>query len=482
MAADQPTSGDDRDVAAAERRAEVADENGGLSRTEVGDDSAPPASSPSSHHIRFNLREHVDTYQTEKTWICTFAFGHAKVRKLLTYDLKKLVQYGGILSMFSKGTIFTMDQSVIRNVVAMCSVAAIVCTAVHFSFEGKGEDARMDTESLEQLATHINAFVPFCLALYVSLTLTRWWALRTQALGRVYTSFVDVCMMLACEFPGEEWLGVREQTLKYGMASVELIVKAAREQENLDSLVKKGLLTKEELSLLQGIQPFQRSMACWAWIMRVAHVALQQSKAPPPRFAAIQNKCCSARDGIQTIHTYLHTQLPFAYVHLISFLVNTQNLVVAVKTGVVFAEAMRLGEPQRMVQQVLTCVIVCLIYQGLLAISYMVHDPFGEDLLDFPIMAYSSYIASACDAVIRAQENCPALEEQRQLLPPVVTDEAKKKAVGKSEATDQAKIRKNELDKERVEVLRQLVQEQHKTQILLQHFMEAGKGQPMAEK
>eukprot|EP00746_Dinoflagellata_sp_MGD_P012384 gnl/MRDRNA2_/MRDRNA2_126402_c0_seq1.p1 gnl/MRDRNA2_/MRDRNA2_126402_c0~~gnl/MRDRNA2_/MRDRNA2_126402_c0_seq1.p1 ORF type:complete len:488 (+),score=92.98 gnl/MRDRNA2_/MRDRNA2_126402_c0_seq1:42-1466(+) len=448
--------------------------NGGANDSQKRDSLG--SSSP-EHHVKFNLQEHVEAYEVEKTWICTFAFGHAKVPKLLTYDLKKLVQYGGILSMFSKGTIFTMDQSVIRNVLAMCSVAAVVCTVVHFSFQGRSENDRMDTESLEQLATHINAFVPFCLALYVSLTLTRWWALRTQALGRVYTAFVDVCMMLACEFPSEEWHGVREQTLKYGMASVELIVKAARDNDDLSSLVKKGLLTKQELGLLQEIQPFQRSMACWAWIMRVSHAALLQSKAPPPRFAAIQNKCCAARDGIQTIHTYLHTQLPFAYVHLISFLVSTQNIVVAVKTGVVFAEAMQLGEVQRMIQQVLTCVIVCLIYQGLLGISYMVHDPFGEDLLDFPIMAYSSYIASACDAVIRAQENCPALEASRQLLPEA-TEASKEvgKAAVNAKSQSQTKIKK--MDEERVHVLRQLVQEQHRTQILLQQFVEHGKAPP----
>merc|ERR1712138_126986 len=99
----------------------------------------------------------------------------------------------------------------------------------------------------------------------------------------------------------------------------------------------------------------------------------------------------------------------------------------------------------------------------------MVHDPFGEDLLDFPIMAYSSYIASACDAVIRGQENCPALQESRELLPVLeASKDVGKTTTGETKSSSQAKIRK--MDEERVAILRQLVQEQHKTQILLQQF------------
>ena len=35
-------------------------------------------------------------------------------------------------------------------------------------------------------------------------------------------------------------------------------------------------------------------------------------------------------------------------------------------------------------------IVIPFVYDGLLAISYMIHDPFGEDMLDFPITAYHS--------------------------------------------------------------------------------------------
>lgn len=77
----------------------------------------------------------------------------------------------------------------------------------------------------------------------------------------------------------------------------------------------------------------------WAWILRLCSMGFKEGDVPPPRMSHIQAQCVHARDGIQTIHTYLQTQLPLAYVHLITFLVNIQNLVVSVKGGVVFATA-----------------------------------------------------------------------------------------------------------------------------------------------
>merc|ERR1719160_391738 len=54
-------------------------------------------------------------------------------------------------------------------------------------------------------------------------------------------------------------------------------------------------------------------------------------------------------------------------------------------------------------------VLVCTIYQGLLCISYIVADPFGDDLLDFPVVAYTEYLSWSFAAVERAATTCPAL-------------------------------------------------------------------------
>jgi hypothetical protein len=58
-------------------------------------------------------------------------------------------------------------------------------------------------------------------------------------------------------------------------------------------------------------------------------------------------------------------------------------------------------------------VLVPFSYQGLLSISYIIHDPFGDDMLDFPVMAYTEYVKDTCSALDLAQKSCPALEASK---------------------------------------------------------------------
>eukprot|EP00746_Dinoflagellata_sp_MGD_P133433 gnl/MRDRNA2_/MRDRNA2_67121_c0_seq1.p1 gnl/MRDRNA2_/MRDRNA2_67121_c0~~gnl/MRDRNA2_/MRDRNA2_67121_c0_seq1.p1 ORF type:complete len:173 (+),score=21.67 gnl/MRDRNA2_/MRDRNA2_67121_c0_seq1:26-520(+) len=45
--------------------------------------------------------------------------------------------------------------------------------------------------------------------------------------------------------------------------------------------------------------------------------------------------------------------------------------------------------------------------QGLLALSYVIQDPFGEDMLDFPIAAFTEYVADCCDSALVSQATFP---------------------------------------------------------------------------
>merc|ERR1719171_87170 len=55
----------------------------------------------------------------------------------------------------------------------------------------------VDPQGVEDLAKYMNAFVPFVLGLYISLTLTRWWSLRVQALGALLEACANV-MLIIC--------------------------------------------------------------------------------------------------------------------------------------------------------------------------------------------------------------------------------------------------------------------------------------------
>lgn len=344
----------------------------------------------------------------EKSTFVTYVREYG-IKKLLQYDLKLLVQLGGIPSMFCAGTVFTMDWNVAKSLAV--TIVISVASAIFASVVDLG-----DTSSLESLATQINQIVPFVLGLYVSLTLTRWWALRVQALGRVFQALSDLCMSMAVALPEAKWAPLHHHLLKLGLASIDLVSNAAKGQNDMSRIRDAGLLTHEEVGILEPVQLFQRAVAIWSWIMRIGEWALTEGKQPVPKIVVINKQCCAAREGIQTIHTYLLTQLPFAYVHLLAWLVNVQNVVIAVKSGIVIELALKQGQVAKVVQETTMCVLVCLIYQGLLSISYVVQDPFGDDLLDFPVTAYTQYVLASIKAMHLAVSECHALDKVKATL------------------------------------------------------------------
>merc|ERR1719215_869040 len=139
-------------------------------------------------------------------------------------------------------------------------------------------------------------------------------------------------------------------------------MQAARMKENLKMLTDGDMLTPIEVNAISQLTDlWQRPMILWAWIMRVCVSAMDHNKSPAPRTSAVMAECVQAREGMATINTYLDTQLPFAYVHLITLLVNVQNIVLSAKCGVIFATAIPGQNVFVMVQQVIMLCIVCFI-------------------------------------------------------------------------------------------------------------------------
>ncbi|CAK0811044.1 unnamed protein product [Prorocentrum cordatum] len=123
-------------------------------------------------------------------------------------------------------------------------------------------------------------------------------------------------------------------------------------------------------------------MVCWAWIMRISLSAMDYNRNPAPRTSFLMSRCLEAKDAMLMLNTYMETPLPFGYVHLISCLVNIQNIVMAVSTGFVVAQSLVDSQFYRIVEQVFAlCVLTCL-YQGILLISYVIADPLGDEELD----------------------------------------------------------------------------------------------------
>jgi predicted membrane chloride channel (bestrophin family) len=345
-----------------------------------------------------------DTYFVKMKWICTYAYGSSSHAKLLRYRLDKLVHVGGILSIPVKGTLLTMDPFTNTIMVVYFTIGALIASAVYGLIPGE-----INTDAVIELNTVVMKVTPFVLGLYISIAMARWWALREICLDEMFDSLSNVVALFSNFFPDPEYQAMRNCLGHYGIAAVYLLAANCRETDVLPELQAFGLLTGEEVEIIGLVPAAHRPEILWAWILRVCYESWMLEKRPPPMFGVIQDQICQARNGIQAANTYLDTPLPFPYVQLVTLLANITNIVVCIKCGMTFARGLRNADPVQCVVEVLFVVLVPFCYQGLLALTYIIFDPFGDDVLDFPVMAYTEYVKDNCAAVDLAQQSCPVL-------------------------------------------------------------------------
>merc|ERR1740123_1809591 len=115
---------------------------------------------------------------------------------------------------------------------------------------------------------------------------------------------------------------------------------------------------------------------------------------------------------------HLDTQLPFAYTHLVMLLINIQSFLISIKSGIICAKSWPDGKYFTMGSAVLKSIIVAFVYQALIQICYVIVDPFGDDVLDFPVVAYQVYVAGQVHAINHSVMTAPAVAEDGTLTRP----------------------------------------------------------------
>lgn len=356
-----------------------------------------------------HYRAHVETFWR---WMLLVSRGVSGKCKILSYDLQALVRHGGFSTIPLDGTLFTMDNSLILFIAFVMASFTIIFVVVKNLLDA-GET--IETLPLERLTANMNKVVPFVLGLYISLALQRWWAIRNEGLGVIFDAIIDLQMVVACVMHPERHKPVRTLIMKWSFASIFLLLKAVRGKANLNDMLYKGLLSEQELKALLAVEDLHgRTAILWVWVLRLCHESFSEAVGPMPysiQCAKVAEICMSASSGFSCIDMHLRTALPFVYVHLITLLVDINTIFFIAKTAVVSAVAFNDGDFQRFGVEVVCCLMVPTLYRGLLCLSYAVFDPFGDDVLDFPVGSMMDWHASCCEAVLLAQERFPGVPD-----------------------------------------------------------------------
>lgn len=341
----------------------------------------------------------------------------ARPPQLLQYSARHL---SSILALFRvRGTAF-----------ASCSLwvhvlANLVITGVAFCivfFCSRRPDL-IDAEQIRRAVLYGSGLVGFVLVLYLHHAVVRWWAMRRDAVGGLWESVDDLALVLAAHFPDPGSRPLKELVLRYCLASLDLTFMQAQGTDGvLQGLVLQGLLTPDEKRKLEEL--VSKPQAVWVWVAGIFQQLAERGKLSSRLLFSLYDICAKARGAVgrgRGVFAYLDTQLPFAYVHLISVMVHLCNAMVAVKCGILAAVAARnLLRPetrrdpvsdtenaQVLLMQVAFAVVVPVFYLAFLSVGASVSDPFGDKFEDFPRSAYRTWMRSECRAFHAAGEQLP---------------------------------------------------------------------------
>lgn len=330
--------------------------------------------------------------------------------KIIRYNFGKLINIGPFLTLLMKGTVFNLDKTLWINMakyLLICGAAAIFLIFLGPDIEVFERESMPD---IQRASENLQRFCPFLFGLFVSLSLGRWWIMRSDGVGAIADYMVNLSCFLTANavrrLPNEEdwklYKLVHARIVRYGMASLSCIAKESRgSTASLDDLVNLNLLTEEEKVLMESVDPYARAEALWCWISALSSELMEMVKLPAPNMNMLYTHIRNGIKGVHVIHQYLLTQLPFPYVHMITLLVNVHNSVVAIVAGLKFAIALQGGRWVECALQIVQLLIVPTMYQGLLQICMFLSDPFGEDIIDFPILEYIVEVSEASAAMAK---------------------------------------------------------------------------------
>jgi hypothetical protein len=358
--------------------------------------------------------------------------------KLLKYNVHRVLGWEGFLS--TRGT-FLRDTNIWKTCIVYWILTAMLAALVLVLHLKRSSYVMEESHlaALERIAAYSTALLGFMIATFVSNILARWWTLRDKALGGLWQAVTDTTMYLAVRLTDPADRPFLETMVRYMLLSHRLlymetgdsIVRSSRSgkedddrgSDTFDHLVEVGLVTEAERRAIEG-RP-RMALLVWVWIDRLGRDAITKSVEKKQSDGGVCGQTRSfdtivfkARTSIDEVFVYTTTQLPFQYVHLLSFTVRISNLLLAVKCGATMGWdlAPNTGKGIEYVSflvQGFQIFFVPFSYHAFLRLCEDLSNPFSDSITgnNFPGFAYHCAMREECLAIIRCAHELPELPQ-----------------------------------------------------------------------
>jgi len=355
--------------------------------------------------------------------LLTFATGFTGKPKLIAYQIDKLQGYMAIPAILSVCSIFRLRKSLYPQLLLQPFLILMFYMPIRMWVDGKWpfglggdgvplvdiERMQAEVEPIIALSSNLNTFVPFVLGLYISKQLQRWWSIRAHCLQPFFRYFQSLSLYMGIAIPMPKAEKLRKRIERYCLLSHRLLYISLRKQfddTTLRKLMNEDLLTEHERQHIERCMASLPPGACaesggydlelcklpFSWILHVLQRVYWFSKLkkvshfdmPVPLLIRMHAICLECRYCIENIEMMLTSQLPFPYVHLVCLLVHFVLFFSCMRCGLQLGTQAVTPGVMTIVVQMLSVITINALYSGLLCLTVVLMDPFGDDVVDFP--------------------------------------------------------------------------------------------------
>jgi len=307
---------------------------------------------------------------------------------------------------------FTWKGTVFRNGILWVEQALVLLLFTLTAWYVKNStmsDANAEKDA-GSLADKMATLAAFLLGFYTSLTVSRWWRLRTDGIGNIWSATSQLSLFLS-QFvtKDKETLDAVRRYARASMAIVFLKRKFGAQQlyKKLDTLVDEDILFPDEVNLLRS---YNNNLAesIWTW---VAHIVADLNEKGKIKGEVMLNflmeRVNLGRGGAALIGAQMGTPIPLPYIHLIGFLVKIHNLILGLSLGFIMGCQ---WDDNVFARFLLPVKVFCipLLYNAILLVNAGLADPFNGEVNDFPFKKYELGIEGDGLSYVQAGEHLPA--------------------------------------------------------------------------
>lgn len=356
--------------------------------------------------------------------------------QVTTYDPKKLTTlrvFFAVQGTVLQNPVLWAEMGVEILLFALVTVPMVLCPPKAYT-----EWVSSNGEKVRSFTTLISGLAAFLLAFYTSITLNRWWTMRSKGIARIWNACIHLTLLISHFVHRDEH--VLSAIQRYARASLMLLFMERRGYgQKTKRLEHRGVLTEEEASQLHLVKSCRRPQAMWSWIYAIVATLTRDGYVKPgPLVPFLIARCEEGAEGVALILHQLSTPIPMSYIHLLGLLVKTHNVCLALLMGLLMGDAIRQGYVVLCCQIVGRTILCPFLYNAILLINDELHDPFSGDSSNFPMMKYDEVMMSDTYAVMAAQENLPKWIVERNQRHHVAHSGAETKASSSATSTEGA--------------------------------------------